>query len=152
LPITQEVFEAFLECPTKAYLKARSADSSDPALAEWQQRSRCEFRKNGWVRFRSIVPAAQLYEGSPPLHTLKQRSYRLILNCNLTSQELQGSLDGLELAPRATDGPHGVYVPFRFVSNEKVSTNDKLLLAFDAYLLSHAGSKTPRVGKLIHGR
>src|SRR5690349_680721 len=97
--------QAVSECPTKAYLKARCADSSDPALAQWQQRSRCEFSKNGWARFRSIVPAAQLYEGSPPLHTLKQRSYRLILNCTLMAHELQGSLDGLESATRATDDP-----------------------------------------------
>jgi predicted RecB family nuclease len=67
-------------------------------------------------------------------------------------QETRGCLDGLELAPGVTASDHSVYVPIRFVPNEKISANDKLLLAFDALLLSHAGSNTPRIGKLIHGR
>lgn len=152
MSITQEIFEAFLECPTKAYLKSRSAAWSDPGSAQWQQRSRCEFRKTGWARFRSLVPAAELYEGMPSPQILKQRLYRLILNCTITAQDIRGCLDGLELAPRATHGDDDGYVPFRFVPNEKISVNDKLLLAFDALLLSHTGSKTPRIGKLVHGQ
>ncbi len=44
-------------------------------------------------------------------------------------------------------------MPIRFVSTERISTDDKLLLTFDASVFSQAcGITPPRLGKLIHGR
>ena len=43
------------------------------------------------------------------------------------------------------------YIPVRFVPSEKLSTDDKLMLAFDAVALSTVYGKTPRAGRIIHG-
>ena len=66
LSITQEILEAFLDCPTTAYLKSRSAVWSDPAFAQWQQGSRCEFRRKKERRKAGL--------GSVPLSTLPSRT------------------------------------------------------------------------------
>jgi predicted RecB family nuclease len=44
------------------------------------------------------------------------------------------------------------YIPIRFVPSEKLSMNDKLLLAFDAVAFSQPYGKTPRAGRILHGR
>ena len=43
------------------------------------------------------------------------------------------------------------YRPLRFVSSEKLTGADRLLLAFDALAISHVIGKTPPNGKIIHG-
>ena len=152
MSITQEIFEAFLKCPTKAYLRSSSAAPTDPALDQSQQRLQEEFKQNGWAKLRSTIPADEVYEGTPALRVLKQGLRRLVLDCTVTGPEARARIHGLILAPLETDTDHRVYIPFRFVLNEKISTSDKLLLAFDALALSHAAGKTPRLGRLFHGR
>jgi predicted RecB family nuclease len=44
-----------------------------------------------------------------------------------------------------------LYGPMRFVRNEKLSTIDKLMLAFDAIAISCVTGRMPCSGKLIHG-
>lgn len=43
------------------------------------------------------------------------------------------------------------FIPIRFLPNEKITKRHKLLLAFDALVLSVASGKTPSFGKIIHG-
>jgi predicted RecB family nuclease len=42
--------------------------------------------------------------------------------------------------------------PSAFVPSEKLSTDDKLMLALDAVAFSKVYGKTPRAGRIIHGR
>src|ERR1035438_2599559 len=57
------------------------------------------------------------------------------------------------LVRSARTSGRGAYVPVRFLPPERISTADKLLLAFDAFVLSQACDFTPpHLGKLIHGR
>jgi predicted RecB family nuclease len=53
----------------------------------------------------------------------------------------------------APDKPHdSPYMPIRCVPREKITTQDKLLLAFDALVLWTVSDEAPRFGKIIHGR
>src|SRR5205085_5159042 len=42
-------------------------------------------------------------------------------------------------------------IPIRFVPNEKITKDDKLLLAFDALISSNRFDKVPLYGRIIHG-
>ena len=43
MPITREVFRAFLKCRTKAYLYSTGAGGSRSEFADWEQRAQEEF-------------------------------------------------------------------------------------------------------------
>jgi predicted RecB family nuclease len=148
MSITQEIFEAFLKCPTKSYLYSECAVGIQSESREWQRHQREEFKQTGWRRLRSALRTDQWYEGTLPLQAIEQRRYRFILDYKVAVPEVQTRLHALELTPPV----HHTYIPIRFVPSEKLATSDKLLLAFDALALSRASGKTSRLGKIIHGR
>ena len=66
--------------------------------------------------------------------------------------DIRVRLDALVLNHGRSNRLDCPYVPVRFVPHEKLSTNDKLLLAFDAFAFSKALGKRLHVGRIIHGR
>jgi hypothetical protein len=148
MSIAQEIFEAFLQCPTKSYLySVRRAAGIQSESWEWQRHRQEEFKQKGWRKLRSALRTEEWYEGTLPLQALEQRSYRLILDYKVVAPKLHARLHALELNPPV----HHSYIPIRFVPSEKLATSDKLLLAFDALALSRTSGKKPRLGKIIHG-
>lgn len=45
LCITQEIFEAFLKCPTKSHLVSEGAIGAQPEFHEWRRRSEENYRE-----------------------------------------------------------------------------------------------------------
>jgi predicted RecB family nuclease len=99
-----------------------------------------------------LCPTHSTVCGDARLQSLKDRRYHLVLDYIVAQSEINVRLDALVLnrVKRARlDCP---YIPVRFVPSEKLSTDDKLMLAFDAVALSKVYGKTPRAGRIIHGR
>ena len=151
MSVTQEVFDAFLKCPTKSYLKSKNAVGVCSEFGEWQQRVQERFKQAAWRQLRSTVPEDELHVGTPPLRALENRRYRVIIDYTVDLPTIHSRLHALKLAPsdNAVDCP---YIPIRFVQRETVTAADKLLLAFDALALWQASGKMPRTGRIIHGR
>ena len=148
--ITDEVFRTFLECETKAYLNRTVLDCAPPEDATWQRHFSEEFKRKCFARLCAGFSAGQCFVGAL-LGEEEGNQYRLVLECPVQAQGLQSNLHALErLGPsnRTTQHP---YIPIRFISTEKISRSDKLLLAFDALVLSKAYGKMPPFGKIIHG-
>src|SRR5260370_32627691 len=95
--ITQDIFEAFLQCPTKSYLSAHAAANAENAMGQVRQRWDELYRRNGSSRLRTHVPDGQLYVGTPAAETIQQRKYRVILDCTLQASDLRAHVHGLEL-------------------------------------------------------
>ena len=150
MPITDEIVDAFLKCETKAYLRLRATSSGLADFARWEPNLReryraecCEFLRSG---------CAQWYSGTPHLQSLKLRRHPLIFDYVVDFAEIHARLDALVLNRARSSRFDCPYIPVRFVPSEKLSTNDKLLLAFDALAFSKAYGKMPRAGRIIHGR
>jgi hypothetical protein len=92
MSIAQEIFEAFLKCPTKAYLYSARAVGIQSESREWQRHQQEEFKQTGWRRLRSSLRTGEWYEGTLPLQALEQRSYRLILDYKVVAPELHARL------------------------------------------------------------
>ncbi len=151
--ITQEIFEAFLHCPTKSYLSSHSGAGAATALVRARQQWEELFRHTGSSTVSTRVPDNQVYVGTPIAEAIRQQQYRVILDCTLQASDLRAHTHGLELVRSPGAKGRSAYAPFRFVSTERISTADKLLLAFDAFVFSQTyGTTRPRLGKVIHGR
>ena len=111
------------------------------------------YRREGSPRLHARVPDDQLHVGTPTAAAIQRQQYCVILDCTLQASDLSAQVHGLELVRSARTSGRGAYVPVRFLPPERISTADKLLLAFDAFVLSQACDVTPpHLGKLIHGR
>ena len=153
MTITQAIFVAFTQCRTKSHLSLHSAAAAENPLGQARQHWDQLCQNNGSSRLREHVLDSQLYVGAPAVEAIQQQQYRLILDCTLQATELRAHVHGLELIRSPRTKGRSAYVPIRFVSTERISTADKLLLAFDASVFSLAcGITAPRLGKLIHGR
>jgi predicted RecB family nuclease len=152
MAITQEIFEAFLKCHTKAHLIGHgvAVDQSviDPLLKEPDD----TYRHRGSDELRTAVAEGQLYIGTLSVQAIKRRLYALITNCSLSTPNLKAELHGLRLVRGTGRADGNDYIPFRFLYNEKISNTDRLLLAFDAFVFSQAVGIEPSHGEFIHGR
>ena len=70
----------------------------------------------------------------------------------MRAQEMQSHLHAVERVASPGQTNHSPYMPIRCVPREKITTQDKLLLAFDALVLWTVSGQAPRFGKIIHGR
>ncbi len=67
------------------------------------------------------------------------------------TQNLEPRLHALERVPSEGHGKPAQFVPIRFVFRNKLTKDDKLLLAFDALVLSETLGREVSYGKIIHG-
>src|SRR6266581_8894416 len=67
------------------------------------------------------------------------------------SQNLQCSCHAVQQIPSAGRGRTAQFVPIRFVFRNKLNRDDRLLLAFDARVLSELVSREVGLGKIVHG-
>jgi len=150
--ITDQLFDAYLKCKTKAHLTFgpdRSGESSHPICA-WQQRLAEHYQANGCHRLRS-ADSADCFVGDPSLEDLKSAKYRLIIQPYITAQDVGSNIHALEREAAPTQKRNSPYTPIRFVPVEKVSKHHRLMLAFDAVVLWKASGQMPTKGTIIHG-
>jgi hypothetical protein len=100
--VTEEIFEAFLKCETKSYLKLSGAVGSRLEFTDWRQQIIADYKQK-------------------------------------CSDRLPSGIQNNDC------------IPIRFVPNERIINDDKLLLAFDALALSNNLGKVPLFGRIIYG-
>jgi hypothetical protein len=78
---------------------------------------------------------------------------KLIDQSLLTSAatNVESCLHAVERIPSQGRGKPARFVPFRFIFRNKLTKDDKLLLAFDAFVLSEVIGREVSLGKIIHG-
>ena len=148
--ITDEAFQAFLLCETKSYLKLTGDIGSQREFAEWE-RSRFEiFKQKCFDKLRSNFREYEHPSDIISPQAIKNTKCNLIVDCVLKTQEFKSHIDALERFT-TPDNVSILLIPIRFIPNEKITENDKLLLAFDAFVLSNVCGKIPLFGKIMHG-
>jgi predicted RecB family nuclease len=150
MPVTDEIFKAFLECETKALLKCSGEDGRHSALDIWQKYTAEDFKLKCHLHLRSTIGENECLVGVLPGKE-SEHKYRFILDCPIQTQEVQSHLHALERLDSSGKTRHSPYVPVRFIPGEKLTRSDKLLLAFDALSLFTFSGKMPLFGKIIHG-
>ncbi len=68
-----------------------------------------------------------------------------------SEQLLESRLHAVERVPSEGRGKPAQFIPIRFVFRNKLTKDDRLLLAFDALVLSQVLGRQVSLGKIIHG-
>jgi hypothetical protein len=98
MTITPSLFEAFLKCPTKCWLRANSETPSGNAYAEWVQSQKESFRATETKRLLAEKPSVESAR-SPAQETLKTSKWRLAVD--------ETHLHAVERIPSRTRGRSG---------------------------------------------
>ena len=134
--ISDQHFDAFLKCRTKARFTFFSAAIGGPShsISAWQADIAEKYQKTcrDWLR---TVSSTDCFLGTPSPDDLRNAEYPLILQPLITAQDVESHVHALERKTIPTQKGRNAYVPIRFVPFEKISKHYKLMLAFDALVL-----------------
>ena len=139
MKITADVFEAYLKCPTKCWLRATDEPSAGGTYPEWVMAQNESYRVSETRRLVAESPNDEVVL-SPDMKNFKAAKWRLAsslaVEAQMDSCVLESELHALERVPAEGRGKPAQFIPIRFIFKNKLSLDDKLLLAFDALVLS----------------
>ncbi len=149
--VSTQLFEAYLECPTKCWLRSRGEPAAGNTYAEWARVQNAAYCDRELNRLLASVPESDRAIGLPIEKNPMAASWRLAVDVCLRTNNLELRLGALERTPPEGRGRPAQCVPHRFEFVNKLTKNDKLLLAFDALVLSEVVGREVSVGKITHG-
>ncbi len=151
MTITVDLVEAFLKCRTKCFLRSGGEAGTGNAYAAWVRTKNDVFRIEGTKRLVAEVAPDKCAIGTQVMESLKPAQWHLGMDFAVQSQNLECSCHAVQQIPSAGRGRTAQFVPIRFVFRNKLNRDDKLLLAFDARVLSEVVSREVGLGKIVHG-
>lgn len=149
--ITSPVFQAYLECPTKCFLRAHGEVGTGNEYANWVRTETESYRRRESDRLVAGITSGECIRGLADATDLKTAKCRLALDVVAQTGNQESEIHGIETMPSTGRGKPAQFIPMRFVFRNKVSTNDKLLLAYDAFVLSAMLGRSVILGTIIHG-
>ena len=176
--ITPPIFDAFLKCATKCHLRLLGEIGSGNEYAEWVRVRDESYQREAARGLQEAVLETERVVAPPATENLRAAKWRLAVDllaqtpdtsvdnpvlesrpneetrgfgCPRPKELLESRLHAVERLPSEGRGKPAQFIPIRFVSRNKLTKDDRLLLAFDALVLSQVLEREVSLGKIIHG-
>jgi predicted RecB family nuclease len=144
------LFEAFIMCPTKSWLRSMDEDPAGNPYAEWSAMRSEAYRAEGIKRLIGERRADEIAV-APASENLKAAAWRLAVDVPARAANIETRIAAIERVPSAGRSKTAQFVPIRFAWANKLGRHEKLLLAFDALALSETLGFDVLTGKIICG-
>jgi predicted RecB family nuclease len=150
--ITDDFFASFLKCPTKSHLESSKSVGVSNEIIDWHAQVEQSYRGRVRARLAYQFGVPEPLSGTSCIDDLKSGRYPLVIGSVVRVEGLQSNIDALEWIRLGIKRKQGYYIPIRTNPREKLTREDKFLLAFDAIVLSLAVGQVPAFGRIIHGK
>lgn len=150
MQITADIFEAYLNCPTKAFLRAHNEAGTENAYADWVRLENEAYRSAGIKRLVESAAPDECLTGLAGIKELKTGQWQLAVEVLAQTRDLESKIHALEKIAPEGRGKTAQFIPVRFIFRNKLTRDNKLLLTFDALVLSEMLGRPVKIGKLIH--
>jgi len=151
MKITVSLFEAGLKCLTKCFLLSLGEQGARSAYADWVRIKTDSYRREGIKGLMARVAHNECISGLPGTVSLKSVEWRMAVDVVVYAQNLESTIHAVEWVPSKGRGKPAHFIPLRFIFSNKFTRDDKLLLAFDALVLSEILGREVNLGRIIHG-
>lgn len=149
--ITAQLFDAYLKCPTKYFHKSRCQAEEANTYAEWL-RAREQTYTDACIKRLTRNEAKDQCVFSPSITArISRAKWRFAFGLTARTQYLESIIQVVERVPSANRGENYAIIPIRFSSVNKLTRENRLLLAFDSLVLSQMIGLKVHCGKIIHG-
>jgi hypothetical protein len=149
MEITNDLVEAFLKCPTKCFLRACAEVAPPNSYADWARTENDAFRGAGISNLVAGVAPEKCARGRALLESGRSAQWQFAIDFVARSGSMQCSCHAVERIPSAKRGAQ--FIPIRFVFSNKLTRHDKLLLAFDALVMSKVLGREVILGRIVYG-
>jgi predicted RecB family nuclease len=151
MDISADHVAAFLKCPTKCFLRAHGEVGTGNAYSDWVRAQNDVFRREGTKLLVAGVATDKCATGTPPVETERLARWQWATDFQARSANLQSSCHAVERIPSVGGRRVAQLIPIRFVFNNRLTRDEKLLLAFDAHVISKAFNREVALGRIIYG-
>jgi len=116
MTITTYLFEAFLRCPTKCYLRSLGETGTENAYAEWVRARNETYENEGIKRLIGEHPEGECICRPPDLENLKRVKWQVAVNLSVQTQDLESIIQAVERVSSDGQGKPAQFIPFGIVS------------------------------------
>ena len=92
MTITSHLFEAYLKCPTKCWLRSRGEAGGGNAYADWVRTQEESYHSEGIKRLLQAVPHSERVIAPPATDNPKTAKWRLAVDLLAQAQNLESHL------------------------------------------------------------
>ncbi|MBI2470818.1 MAG: hypothetical protein HYV59_06200 [Planctomycetes bacterium] len=92
MQITEEIFQTFLRCETKSYLKIAGAVGLQREFRDWERFFAEDFQKKCSQRLISNFQQDERFVGTISPQELENKKYRVVIDCIVQSQRVQNCI------------------------------------------------------------
>lgn len=149
--VSSQLFKAYLECSTKCWLRSCAEPATGSVYTEWSRPQNENYFEHGLKRLLPTIPESGRVIAPPIPKNPKDITWCLAFDVRWRINDLESCLQAVERIPSEGRGRAAQFIPYRFEFANKLSREHKLLLAFDALLLSEAVGRGVHLGKIVHG-
>jgi len=150
MTVTADLIEAYLKCPTKCFLLSRGEVGAGNAYADWARTKSTSFRREGVRRLIAGVAADKCVTSMSATESLRVAQWQFAIDFEARSHNLQCACHALKCIPSLGRDRAAQFMPIRYVSRNKPTRDDKLLVAFDGVVLSEMLDRTIDNGRIIY--
>jgi len=151
MTISSHFYEAYLKCPTKCFLRALGEMGTGNAYVDWVRTQNASYRTEESQRLRQRATRDQCVIGPPAAANLKSAKWNLAIDLTVRTDHLQSTIHAVERVVSQERGKPTQLIPIRFIYADRLTREDRLLVAFDALVLSETLGREVGLGKIIHG-
>jgi hypothetical protein len=148
--ISSQLFEAYLKCSTKCWLRSRAEPATGNFYADWAHPHDETYLEHGLKRSFATVPESDRATAPPIPKNPRDVTWCLAIDVRWRTKDLESRVQAVERIPSGHDRL-GQFIPYRFQFTNQIAREHRLLLAFDALLLSEALGREVNLGKIVHG-
>jgi CRISPR/Cas system-associated exonuclease Cas4 (RecB family) len=145
--ITQQLFAAYLNCPTKAYLMSSEIPKEQTKCGRWKADIQNRLRQHG-VELLRKQSRLEIKE-SPMADDFSAKGSALYVNCSVGVEELRSVIDAIEKVQLR--GKKTQLLPCRCQLDKREKRHEALLLGYDALCLQAFTGVSILLGKLVDG-
>ncbi len=149
--VTACLFEAGIKCLTKCFFRSIGERGAGNAYADWVRTQSVSYNREGIKRLITQAAHHECIRGVAATKNLKTAEWRFAVDFVARSKNLESTVHAVERIPFEGPGKSAHFIPLRFIFSNKLTRDDKLLLAFDALVLSEMLDQEISLGKIIHG-
>jgi predicted RecB family nuclease len=151
MTITNRLFAASIRCGLKFHYLATDHQGTPSEYGLVLEDLDRRYRENVLVRFQHELDPSEVVSNPASILEAVAKAPKLTVDASLVNGRF--SIDSVVLKKISNDDRSGQsdYVPLLFLHCEKINRHDKLLLAFQALVLSEVLGDLPAFGTIIHG-
>jgi predicted RecB family nuclease len=148
MPITSHLFEAYLKCQTKCFLRSLGETATENSYSNWVQAQQASYCSEEIKRLTQRAAQNECVTGPIDMEDVQSAKWRFAVETTARAENLESTIHAVE---RLTSAGLEQFIPIRFIFTNKPHKDAKLLLAFDAFVLSKLLGREVGLGKIIYG-